>query len=628
MKIFFKTAILFVTLSLVFEGCSLMRRNEPKELMCPVPSQGCKHGKWQGLTLDTTPDAGKLTGFYYRIVPVRQINSVNDEWSLSFVNKKTAALNFTDNNRQRLMITRMAAPDRFVTESGMYIPKDGNLGALSVVNDLAIFASSPIPEFSSGEGVTDTAKRENREFKIPLPNEQITGNSNIFEGKIKENRISDVHPVSEFLNSDFSTWESQPALFPGGNAFVFASDRSGGEGGTDLWFSYRTKDGGWSDPINCGDEINSKCDEITPFISTDGKTIYFSSNGHETVGGYDIFSAEIKQELISDIKNKKVSDSKSKVYFDKIKNLRAPLNTVADELFPSCPDDCDSLFYFSSNQSTGESNMLMMRGGFDIYLREKLILHEKFKDKPVVRKAPEIEFAEPVIKPDAPKIDKCPFFHLSGKVFHAITKLPLAKAEVSIKDNNKNVVIKEMKTDANGIFRLDLDKGTEYEVTASSEDLFFDSYSFNVEREDTMCFLHRDLFVPEKLVLRINFPYDNYTTPYKFVLDSNGIEMGRVWETELNLLAENIRMYNEKVQKIILVGHTDDQGGIEYNDKLGKRRADFVVNELIKRGIPKEHLEDRSAGKLEPLPQRPGEDMEIYRKRLRRVSLEKIFKKK
>jgi OOP family OmpA-OmpF porin len=90
-------------------------------------------------------------------------------------------------------------------------------------------------------------------------------------------------------------------------------------------------------------------------------------------------------------------------------------------------------------------------------------------------------------------------------------------------------------------------------------------------------------------------------------------------------LAENIRLDIQNLQKIILVGHTDDVGTNEYNIGLGSRRVNFVKSELIKRGVPGEIIETRTAGEGEPLGRRPGEELDMFRKRLRRVTVEKIF---
>jgi outer membrane protein OmpA-like peptidoglycan-associated protein len=82
----------------------------------------------------------------------------------------------------------------------------------------------------------------------------------------------------------------------------------------------------------------------------------------------------------------------------------------------------------------------------------------------------------------------------------------------------------------------------------------------------------------------------------------------------------------EQIDKIVLVGHTDDVGSDEYNYNLGNRRVDFVIDELVKLGVPRNLLYGRSAGEKEPLSKYSNEELSQYRKRLRRVTMEKFFK--
>src|ERR1051325_4759435 len=101
---------------------------------------------------------------------------------------------------------------------------------------------------------------------------------------------------------------------------VFASDRAGGHGGVDLWFSRRTSTNSeWEEPKVIPSAINTPCDEISPSFSKDGKKLFFSSYGHQTIGGrgYDIFS--------SDYNNGSWSDAI---------NIGSPVNTKDDEIFP------------------------------------------------------------------------------------------------------------------------------------------------------------------------------------------------------------------------------------------------------------------------------------------------------
>ncbi len=91
--------------------------------------------------------------------------------------------------------------------------------------------------------------------------------------------------LPEFLSDDFN---AQPAVSPDGSMLAFSSDRSGGAGGADLWFSYRMPSGSWGTPVHGGDIINSPGHEITPFFASDD-TLYFASDGFGGEGGFEVF---------------------------------------------------------------------------------------------------------------------------------------------------------------------------------------------------------------------------------------------------------------------------------------------------------------------------------------------------
>src|SRR6185436_19956463 len=93
------------------------------------------------------------------------------------------------------------------------------------------------------------------------------------------------------------------------------------------------------------------------------------------------------------------------------------------------------------------------------------------------------------------------------------------------------------------------------------------------------------LVIPDTLVLRINFPFDDYLHPYDFVIDEQGHKTDTRWQTSIDLVAKSIKNSSSTLQRVILYGHTDSLGTDEYNFNLAKRRAQFVAKELEKRGI-------------------------------------------
>jgi hypothetical protein len=112
------------------------------------------------------------------------------------------------------------------------------------------------------------------------------------------------------------SWETFGSLSRGGDTLYFSSNRDGGFGGFDLYISVKTPANLWSNPVNLGPNINSPMDESSPFITNEGKKLFFCSKGHTTMGGYDIFVS-------------KRMDGK----WIEPENLGYPLNTTDDDIF-------------------------------------------------------------------------------------------------------------------------------------------------------------------------------------------------------------------------------------------------------------------------------------------------------
>lgn len=121
------------------------------------------------------------------------------------------------------------------------------------------------------------------------------------------------------LGSDINTsaWETHATMSADGNFLYFVSDRIGGEGGRDIYRCVKLPNGEWSKALNLGNMINTKYDEEAPFLTADGKTMYFSSKGHRTMGGFDIFVTKLGADGV----------------WSMPENLGFPLNTVEDDLF-------------------------------------------------------------------------------------------------------------------------------------------------------------------------------------------------------------------------------------------------------------------------------------------------------
>lgn len=142
--------------------------------------------------------------------------------------------------------------------------------------------------------------------------------------------------MTDKINSKYH--EPSASIAPGGDEIYFSSDRPGGFGGRDLYRIRRLPNGEWSQPLNLGATVNTRYDEDAPFMHSDGTTLFFSSNGHNTMGGYDIFKSVL---VDADMNG-----------WNKPENLGFPLNTVDDDIYFSLSAD-GFTGYFSSQRKGG-----------------------------------------------------------------------------------------------------------------------------------------------------------------------------------------------------------------------------------------------------------------------------------
>jgi Tol biopolymer transport system component len=159
-------------------------------------------------------------------------------------------------------------------------------------------------------------------------------NSDIFTSSF--NGISWTQTVKLNKNINTKYWESHGFIPETGDQLIFASDRPGGFGGLDLYISHKVN-GDWGPAVNLGPEINTQFNEDRPFLISNGKTLFFSSQGHENIGGYDLFK----------------SDLQSNGLWSNPKNLGYPINTPDDNIFFMPIGDGKSGYYSIYKESGG-----------------------------------------------------------------------------------------------------------------------------------------------------------------------------------------------------------------------------------------------------------------------------------
>jgi len=334
------------------------------------------------------------------------------------------------------------------------------------------------------------------------------------------------------VNTPFS--EKHPSVSADGGTLYFASDRPGGKGGLDIYVTQRFESGEWSVPVNLGDSINTPGSEQSPFIHPDGKTLYFSSEGHSNLGQGDIFMSVMK-------------DDRS---WSTPVNLGYPINTHNNELGLTV-NSAGDLAYYSSDRHSGDD--------LDIY---KFILH-------------------PEVRPD-------PVSYMKGRVFDSLTYKGLESVFQLIDLASGELIIESVSDPQEGNFLVPLPGGKNYALNVSKTGYLFysDHFAFEGIYERTSPYLKDVPLQPiqsgNKIVLNNIF----------FEFDRSDLKPES--EIELNKILAFIQQ-NQTVQ-VQINGHTDNVGSEQYNLALSEKRAMAVVNWLIDKGVDKTRLTYKGFG--------------------------------
>ncbi len=575
-----------IPLVALLSSCTVLRpRSVFKEQICPPPpSQACFPKRFTGPILDTA-SAGKER--FMSIRPVEGLNSpVIDEWNISFLGDSTIWNTASAGGSQILRSIRFYN-EKSVSE--IYTPEmeeNGSLGFVTGDSKKAI-----------GARVSATA---------------YPGDADIIASELTTNVVK---PLDRIEVSSLLHWDSHPSLSPNGLLLFFTSDRLGSLQGTDIYVSVR--DGNtWSEPMNCGNIINSRCDELSPFVTKQGNMLLFSSSGHANLGGYDIFSSMFDPETVQKAVLTRDSMALASA-FEQPSNIGAPINTIYDELFPSSPSNrIDTLLYYSSNQLSSEEDF-----AFDIFVYHPAYQFDTVKQTPIVK----WQMTSPTLK-RADKLDPKTIITIEGRVLDEENKKPVKNAEVTTTLYPENEIIDQQMTDTAGRYTVKVATNRPVRISAESDELFESAMIYTFSMADSNAVIADPLKLPKSIALRINFPTNEYKDPYPFVLDSNGNETTIGYQQAIIKVAQNLQRFQQSIGSLAIVGHTDEIGSNEYNMKLGQRRADFIVKQLVKLGVPSGMLKSESKGEESLLKKRPSEETDNYNKRCRRVELFKLIR--
>jgi outer membrane protein OmpA-like peptidoglycan-associated protein len=346
-------------------------------------------------------------------------------------------------------------------------------------------------------------------------------------------------PTNMGIKVNSSNWDSQPSLSADGRILFFSSNRKGGFGGNDIWYSVLQEDQSWAQAKNLGSVINTPKDEISPFMFFNNELLFFASNGHLGFGGMDIFISKVEGGE-----------------FQNPENLGLPINDQLDQVALFITAQKDYAYYTELvTNSISKDRSLLYRFKFpqDIYLGENLLV-------------------------------------TGGKVFNSKTNEPI-EAKLSLVSLSNDSTLYEFRSDGKtGEFLMLYPEESVSGLYVEKQGYLPKIY--NVERDSIRNVKNlRVEMVPisrgEEFVFEnIFFEFDRYE------LKSDSF-------SSLKRLS-NFMKENPQV-RILISGHTDNVGNSSYNLQLSLQRAKRVQDYLFQQGFDSSRVEVEGKGDKNPM---------------------------
>ncbi|MCW3086607.1 MAG: hypothetical protein JWP12_3973 [Bacteroidetes bacterium] len=391
----------------------------------------------------------------------------------------------------------------------------------------------------------------------------------LFESELKGDSWSKPDHMNKNINTKYH--ESSACYSPDGKSVYFVSDKPDGSlGDRDIYISTKDAKGRWDVPVNLGPTINTQWGEEGAFIHPDGKTLYFSSQGHNSMGGYDIF--------------KSVYDDKTKTWSEP-ENLGYPVNTPDDDVFFVVSASGKHGYYASFNANGyGEKDIYQVT-----FLGPEKPMVLNNEDNLLASQTAPVK--ETVIAPVI-QIKEAQLTILKGVITDEATKQPL-EATIEIVDNLKNEVIATfMSNSSTGKYLVSLPAGRNYGIAVKKENYLFHSENFDIPntaayQEVVKDVALKNIAVGSKIILKnIFFDFDKAT----------------LRPESTNELERLTKLLNDvPTLKIEISGHTDSKGADDYNKKLSDSRAKAVVAYLVSKGIAADRLTSVGYGEEQPI---------------------------
>jgi len=458
-----------------------------------------------------------------------------------------------------LFLSRMYAPENV---GGSKDPEDIWVSNRDANGDWQLARNVGAPLNNEGPNFICSAVPFNDGYVLLLGNryknkKMIEGLSMVFK---LDTSYSEIKPVNIKNQENFSPFANYQ-LSHNRDIIIMSVQRRNTFGNRDLYVTFLQDDNSWSTPKNLGEVINTSDEESTPYLATDGRTLYFSSKGHLGFGGSDIYMS------------RRLDDTWEN--WSDPENLGPLINTALDEIFFHVAYNNRYAYYTQGNG----------------------------KDADILR------FALPLFHLPYPVIQ------VIGEVVNKKTQEPIEGAEVIFNNLTDNLIEGKRFTDSLGIVNISIPSGFKYDIEARAKgfvgiDDFPIDFTDRYENDTVHYKLELDpIELGQRIALdNIYFDFDKATLkPQSFV------QLNKVY---------NFLKTNESV-KIELDGHTCSIGTEDYNQKLSEKRALTVQSYLLEKGIKKKRLTSLGFGEAQPLESNENEEGRIKNRRVEFVIVDK-----
>jgi outer membrane protein OmpA-like peptidoglycan-associated protein/tetratricopeptide (TPR) repeat protein len=382
-------------------------------------------------------------------------------------------------------------------------------------------------------------------------------------------------PVHMNKNINTKFHESSVSLTFDGKRMYFVSDKDGGYGDRDIYYSEIDINGEWGVSKNIGPEINTKYAEEAVFVHPDGVTMYFSSKGHNAMGGYDIFRTRL-------VGGK----------WQKPENMGYPINGPDDDVF-FVVSGSGNRAYFASAKAGGYGDKDIYKITF-LGAEKAPILNTQDQLISVVANPVNNFKAEALLEVKSSKLTL-----LKGVVSDAQSGKPLGSS-IDLINNEKDQVLATFKSNSStGKYLVTLPSGGNYGIAVRQEGYMFHSENFNIP--DTLSFQE---FVLDVKLKKIEVGNSVVLKNIFFDFDQSNIKAESI--NELNRLVKLLKD-NPKV-KVEISSHTDDIGSEDYNQKLSESRCKSVIDYIISKGITANRVIAKGYGETKPIAKNDTEE--------------------